>query len=61
MIAERLADVRRRVAHAAVAAGRDPADVRLLRATKTQPVELVREAMAADARARADDPTLTDV
>ena len=61
MIAERLADVRRRVAQAALDAGRDPADVRLLLATKTQSVDLVREALAADARARAEDPTLTAV
>ena len=61
MIAERLADVRRRVARAAVDAGRDPADVRLLLATKTQPVDAVREALAADARARAEDPTLSAV
>ena len=61
MIADRLAEVRRRVAQAALDAGRDPADVRLLLATKTQPVDLVREALEADARARAEDPTLTAV
>lgn len=61
MIADRLTDVRRRVAQAAVSAGRDPGDVRLLLATKTQPVERVREALEADARARAEDPTLTAV
>ncbi|WP_315094984.1 YggS family pyridoxal phosphate-dependent enzyme [uncultured Cellulomonas sp.] len=58
MIAERLAQVRLRVARAAAEAGRDPASVRLLLATKTQPVALVREALEADARARAQDPTL---
>ncbi|NUU18376.1 YggS family pyridoxal phosphate-dependent enzyme [Cellulomonas humilata] len=61
MIAGRLAQVRGRVAQAAIDAGRDPADVRLLLATKTQPVERVREALDADARARADDPTLAAV
>lgn len=61
MIADRLTDVRRRVAQAAVSAGRDPGDVRLLLAAKTQPVERVREALEADARARAEDPALTAV
>ncbi|KRD41232.1 alanine racemase [Cellulomonas sp. Root930] len=61
MIADRLARVRERVAVAARAADRDPAEVRLLLATKTQPVELVLDALAADARARADDPTLSAV
>ena len=61
MIAERLARVRERVAAAAREAGRDPADVRVLLATKTQPIERIREALEADARARADDPTLTAV
>nr|WP_210768124.1 YggS family pyridoxal phosphate-dependent enzyme [Cellulomonas humilata] len=56
-----MAQVRGRVAQAAIDAGRDPADVRLLLATKTQPVERVREALDADARARADDPTLAAV
>ena len=35
--------------------------MRLLLATKTQPVERVREALEADARARAEDPTLAAV
>jgi pyridoxal phosphate enzyme (YggS family) len=61
VIAERLARVRARVARAAADAGRDPAGVRLLLATKTQPVERVREALAADARAREDDPALAAV
>ena len=61
MIAERLADVRRRVAQAALDAGRDPADVRLLLATKTQPVDRVVEALTADAQARAEDPSLSPV
>src|SRR6478752_3898924 len=60
-LAGRLADVRRRVAEAARAADRDPADVRLLLATKTQPAELVRAALEADRDARAADPTLTAV
>src|SRR6476620_3897799 len=60
-LAGRLADVRRRVAEAARAAGRDPADVRLLLATKTQPAALVRAALEADRDARAADPTLTAV
>jgi len=61
VIAQRLAEVRRRVAQAAVSAGRDPAEVRLLLATKTQPVDVVRDALEADARAREADPTLTAV
>ena len=60
-LAGRLADVRRRVAEAARAADRDPADVRLLLATKTQPAALVRAALEADREARAADPTLTAV
>ncbi|MEZ0447293.1 YggS family pyridoxal phosphate-dependent enzyme [Cellulomonas sp. ICMP 17802] len=60
-IAGRLAEVRRRVAAAAVTAGRDPADVRILLATKTQPAELVRAALAADRDARAADPALAPV
>ncbi|MFH5823970.1 YggS family pyridoxal phosphate-dependent enzyme [Georgenia sp. AZ-5] len=44
-----LAEVRRRVAGAAAAAGRDPAGVRLLLAVKTQPVEAIRAALDAGA------------
>lgn len=44
---ERLAAVRRRIADAAAAAGRDPAEVRLLLATKTLPDDVVRAAVAA--------------
>ena len=58
MIGERLGQVRLRVARAALDAGRDPASVRVLLATKTQPVALVREALEADASARAQDPAL---
>ncbi len=46
-IASRLAAVRERVDAAATAAGRDPADVRLLLATKTQDAPTVLEAVAA--------------
>lgn len=48
-VAERLAAVRERVAVAARDAGRDPADVRVLLATKTMPVDVVREALLAGA------------
>lgn len=47
---ERLRDVEARVHAAAVRAGRDPADVRLVAVSKTMPVEAVREAYAAGAR-----------
>jgi len=60
-LAGRLADVRRRVAAAAAAAGRDPREVRLLLATKTQPASLVRAALDADREARATDPSLSAV
>lgn len=43
----RLADVRQRVASAAVAAGRSPEEVRLLLATKTIPTDVVRAVVAA--------------
>jgi pyridoxal phosphate enzyme (YggS family) len=46
-IAARLADVRRRLAQAAVQAGRQPADVRLLAVSKTFSLEHVRAAAAA--------------
>lgn len=46
-LAARLADVRGRVRAAAQAAGRDPADVRILLATKTMPPAVIREAFAA--------------
>lgn len=49
-IAERLADVRERVAEAARRAGRDPAAVRIVLASKTQPPEAIRSAYAAGAR-----------
>jgi pyridoxal phosphate enzyme (YggS family) len=46
-VVERLAGARRRVAAAAVAAGRDPGEVRILLATKTMPPPIIREAIAA--------------
>lgn len=46
-VAARLTVVRDRIAAAAVAAGRDPGEVRLLVATKTQAPEAVLEALAA--------------
>ena len=47
IIADQLAAVRRRVAAGAEAAGRDPSSVRVLLATKTQPLDLVRSAIIA--------------
>lgn len=44
---ERIARVRRRLAAAAEAAGRQPADVRLIAVTKTHPPETARAAVAA--------------
>ena len=46
-LATRSADVRQRIARAAVAAGRDPADVRLLLAAKTMPTDVVRAVVEA--------------
>ncbi|WP_413450713.1 YggS family pyridoxal phosphate-dependent enzyme [Georgenia phoenicis] len=46
-VLEALAAVRDRVAAGARSVGRDPAEVDILLAVKTQPVELVREAVAA--------------
>ncbi len=48
-VGERIAAVRTRVADAATAAGRDPADVRVLLATKTLPDDVVRAAVDAGA------------
>jgi pyridoxal phosphate enzyme (YggS family) len=53
-IASGLAAVRERVDDAATAAGRDPADVRILLATKTQDGATVREAVAAAAEHAAE-------
>jgi len=52
-VARRLARVRERIAAAEAAAGRPAGSVRLLLATKTVPVELVRAALEADGAARA--------
>lgn len=49
-VAAALAAARRRVDEAAQAAGRDPAEVRILLATKTMPLEVVRHAVRAGAR-----------
>jgi len=49
-IAERLAEVRRRIAAAARAAGRDPAAVTLVAVSKTHPAEAVAAALAAGQR-----------
>ena len=49
-IRARLAQVRERIARAAAAAGRDPAAVRLVVVSKSQPLETVRAAVAAGAR-----------
>lgn len=48
-VAVHLAALRERVAEAARAAGRDPDEVRILLATKTMPVDVVREAVLAGA------------
>jgi len=46
-IAERLTQVRLRIAQAAMAAGRDPASIRLLAVSKTRPVSDLEAALAA--------------
>ena len=46
-IRDRIADVRGRIGRAAVSAGRDPSDVRLIAVSKTQPPEAVRSAAEA--------------
>jgi hypothetical protein len=46
-IAANIVALRQRIARAALAAGRDPAEVRLVGVTKTQPPEAVRVALAA--------------
>lgn len=56
-----LAAVRERVARACADAGRSPADVRLLLASKAQSTAVTRAALEADARARAVDPSLRPV
>ncbi len=49
-IAQNLAAVRQRITAAAQKAGYDPAQVRLVAVSKTKPVELIREAVAAGQR-----------
>jgi pyridoxal phosphate enzyme (YggS family) len=49
-IADRLAEIRGRIAIAAGAAGRDPASVRLVAVSKTFPIDAVREAFDAGQR-----------
>ena len=49
-IAANIAAVQRRVAAAAARVGRDPAGVRLIAVSKTQPADRVRAAIAAGAR-----------
>jgi pyridoxal phosphate enzyme (YggS family) len=46
-LAARLAEIRERIARAARASGRDPADVKLLAVSKTQPADAVCEAVRA--------------
>jgi pyridoxal phosphate enzyme (YggS family) len=50
-VREGLADVKRRIAVAAAACGRDEGDVKLVAVSKTKPVEAIREAYAAGQRA----------
>ena len=49
-IADRLTEVRSRIAAAARSAGRDPSSVRLIAVSKTVPLSLIREARAAGQR-----------
>ncbi len=49
-IAQNLEEVKRRIKGAAQKAGRDPTSVRLVAVSKTVPVELIREAVAAGQR-----------
>jgi pyridoxal phosphate enzyme (YggS family) len=50
MIADRLTEVRSRIAAAARSAGRDPSSVRLIAVSKTVPIDLIREAWLAGQR-----------
>lgn len=47
-ISERLEEIRIRIEKAALRAGRDPRDIRLIAVSKTKPVSMIREAVAAD-------------
>ena len=49
-IAENVAAIRARIAQAATAAGRDPAEIKLCAATKMNDADRVREAIAAGVR-----------
>lgn len=51
MIRENLAEVRSNIAKACEKVGREPSEVTLLAVSKTKPVEMIREAMAAGQRA----------
>lgn len=48
-IAENLAEVRKKIDDAAIAIGRNPKDVKLISVSKTKPVSLIKEAVAAGA------------
>jgi hypothetical protein len=50
MIAENIAEVRRRIERCARRAGRDPTEVQLMAVTKTQPADRIREAYGAGLR-----------
>jgi len=50
MIADRLTEVRSRIAAAAQSAGRDPSSVRLIAVSKTVPIDLIRDAWLAGQR-----------
>ena len=49
-VAENLIDIRDRIARAAEKSGRGAAEIRLVAVTKTQPVDAIREALAAGVR-----------
>ena len=51
MIRENLAEVRSNIAKACEKVGREPSEVTLLAVSKTKPIEMIREAMAAGQRA----------
>lgn len=46
-LADNLRDIRRRISEAAVRAGRDPDEIKLVAVSKTHPANVLREAMAA--------------
>ena len=51
MIRENLETVRKNIENACTRAGRDPSEVILLAVSKTKPLDMIREAMAAGQRA----------